>query len=311
MPSPDFIIPGATKSGTTSLHHYLDEHKDISMARSDTGSELNFFNDDGEYSKGVEYYESYFDDLPEENVLGEKSPSYFNKSMAWKKRGKSGYRWDPSEDSPLRISETYPEIKLIITLRNPATRAYSQYQKNYRQGREESSSFQEALEKEISGEKDIKDTPQCWIFLNTYPKHLGRWLELFDREQMKFLVFEKWIEDPEPTLNEVCRFLGVEPMSEWSRSDEVKNVGGRPRFVGINRFYQRYIEGTPLSTVLRRTGVTHIVDSLNSKEGYPEMTTEEWRIAKDVFWEVIDETEDIINENLDIWREEIDRNLQN
>jgi hypothetical protein len=100
-------------------------------------------------------------------------------------------------------------------------------------------------------------------------------------------------------------------MSEWSRSDEVKNVGGRPRFVGINRFYQRYIEGTPLSTVLRRTGVTHIVDSLNSKEGYPEMTTEEWRIAKDVFWEVIDETEDIINENLDIWREEIDRNLQN
>ena len=68
---PTFIVIGAMRAGTTSLHSYLALHPDVFMSAK---KELNFFKSDGEFSKGVEWYSAQFDgSFP---VRGESSPNY-------------------------------------------------------------------------------------------------------------------------------------------------------------------------------------------------------------------------------------------
>jgi hypothetical protein len=299
---PDFIIPGASKSGTTSLHYYLNEHDEIYLPDE---KELRFFDRNTEYAKGKERYEGRFSQTREDSVVGEASPTYFSHGIVYNSRSYKDYEWRPEDDSAKRISETYPDIKLIITLRNPATRAYSQYWKNYRQGRERAPSFRDAIQQEIDGGRDHRSHPFCWVYRNRYPVHLGHWLELFDRDQLRFIIFEEWIESPEETLNEICDFLGVEQKDSWSRSRESKNTGGVPRIVLLNRVYQRYLQGTPLATALQKARVTHVLDSLNTSEGYPDMTEEDRRMMWDVFEEGISKTEELIDKDLNVWRDEL------
>lgn len=305
MPSPDFIVAGASRSGTTTLCHYLNEHDDIFLAERDQGAELHFFENDGEFDRGITYYESHFDTAPEGQVLGEKTPTYFYKGISWTSSAPSDYTWRPDDDAPKRIHDHYPDVKLIFTLRNPATRAYSQFWKNYRQGRETASSFRDAIEAELDGERRHQEDRHCWIYLNSYSTHLRRWLEFFDRDQVKVLVFEEWIEDSDPVLADVCRFLDVEPPAEWNRSGDVKNVGGLPRILTINRLYQRYVSPTSLGTLLRKTRVTHLADQLNSTSGYPEMDEDDWKLMERTLADEIDATEKLLDRDLDIWRAEI------
>ena len=68
---PDFIIIGAMKCGTTSLHHYLSLHPDISVSRR---KELDFFVAEENWARGLAWYESQFPDKGK--VRGEASPKY-------------------------------------------------------------------------------------------------------------------------------------------------------------------------------------------------------------------------------------------
>jgi hypothetical protein len=249
----------------------------------------------------MDYYEKNFD-TQEHEIAGEITPSYFSRGKIWGNADYTSYRWSPNDDPASRIHDSYPDIKLIFSLRNPITRAYSQYRKNYRQGREDASSFGEAIREELDGERKPGKTPFCWVYNNRYSVHLDRWLELFNEDQLKILIFEKWIDETEDAMNEVCEFLGVGKKQSWSRTQEKMNVGGTPRFVFLNRFYQKYLQGTPIADVLRKSKITHALDSLNSKEGYPDMSEEEKILASDVFEDEIEYVEKLTGESLEPWR---------
>jgi hypothetical protein len=66
---PNLIIIGAPKCGTTSLHHYLSLHPQISMSRE---KELNFFIAERNWSKGIAWYAAQF--AADNKVRGEASP---------------------------------------------------------------------------------------------------------------------------------------------------------------------------------------------------------------------------------------------
>lgn len=300
--SPDFIVPGASKSGTTSLFYYLDEHEEVFLPE---GKELHFFDRNGNYAKGLAHYESRFEGARRNQVAGEVTPSYFYAGKVFEENSYRAYVWDPDDDVPSRIAEAYPDVKLVFTLRNPITRAHSQFWKNYRQGRERADSLGEAVEEELADERDPTETPFCWVYNNRYSVHLERWFDLFDREQIRVLVFEEWIDSPAAALDDVCAFLGVEPRESWSRTGEPRNVGGTPRFVGLNRVYQDYVQGTALATALKRTGLTHALDALNSSEGYPEMTAEDRRLVTDALGDEVAAVEELLGRDLDVWREEL------
>lgn len=287
---PTFLVPGVSRAGTTTLHDYLSDHDDIFMPAE---KELRFFDRDENYNRGIEYYESQFSGHDGETAVGESSPPYWYRGITFDED--RNYDFDLDDDPPTRIHEAYPDLKIIFTLRNPVSRAYSQYWKNVRQGRERVYPFSEAIEAEIEGDRSHRDTAMCWFYKNQYSKHLQRWFELYDENQILVLIFEEWIRDPPAALNRICEFIGVEPSDTWEDTDRKKNRTRTPRNLRLNEIYHDY---------LRWTGIGEVIYYLNLQRGYPEMSHEMVQYLSEIFEPEISAVEDITGRNLDIWREE-------
>ncbi len=138
---PTYLIIGAAKCGTTSLHHYLGEHPKIQVARR---KELSFFVDEplprGEGHRGVEWYRSWFS--PDFAVRGEATPAYTSARFGV---------------TPERIRSVVPDVKLIVCVRDPVARAVS----HYPQAREdwyESRAIEHALRPESGYVRS-----SCWV----------------------------------------------------------------------------------------------------------------------------------------------------
>jgi len=293
---PTFLIPGASRSGTTALHNYLDQHPDVFLP---DGKELHFFERNENYQRGLEYYESLFDGWDGEKAVGESSPPYWNKGVVYEH---GDYLWQPHRDAPRRIQKAYPDIRIVLSLRNPVTRLHSQYWKNVRQGYEDVTPLRRAIEQEQSGERTREEDNLCWLFRNRYPIHVRHWLDLFDRDQILFIVFEKWIDDPEDALNAICDHLGVGALESWDLDTET-NPSITPRVWLLNQFYHQYINHTPIQPILAKTGIPRLLRRLNAKPGKPDLDPETQRILFEEFADDFDELESLINEDLDIWRE--------
>jgi Sulfotransferase domain len=207
---PDFIIIGAQKGGTTSLYRYLIEHPNIAPIYV---KEPHFF--DIYYHKGLEWYRSYFPTAVEKYyaryvqkhdlITGEASPYYlFHPSAAQ------------------RVAKTLPKAKLIVLLRNPIDRAYSQYQHQLRQSGVEALSFEEAIdaeEKRLAGEEEkIRQNEKyasfnhrhySYLARSTYINQLPVWLNIFPREQLLILKSEDLYADPASIAKQTLEYLNV------------------------------------------------------------------------------------------------------
>jgi hypothetical protein len=287
MAKPTFLIPGASKGGTTSLHYYLDEHPEIYTT---DVKELRFFDRTANYNNGVDYYESYFQGT-ELKHRGETSPPYWYHGITFDEDG--NYQWDPVDDVAKRVAENYPNIKLIFTLRNPIDRSYSQYWKNVRQAREYASTYQDALKEELKGGRTHKNSELCWIYKNKITTHLNRWLDFFDCDQIQIYIFERWIQNPERVLNDICEFLGVKKLGNWNRIPKEKNPSTSPRSRKLNYFIRNKIN-YPL--------ISHLNRILNIKKGYPKMDKRTREFSREVFQPVIDHTSEFLGDELSVWR---------
>ncbi len=127
----DFVIAGAQRSGTTTLDLYLREHPDVAMPW--TRKELHFFDGEQHFrSEPVDYrvYHANFTARAPGQLRGDATPSYMY--------------WQPT---PARMARYNPALKIVVVLRNPITRAYSHWNKEWRRGRE-TLPFMEALRAE-------------------------------------------------------------------------------------------------------------------------------------------------------------------
>lgn len=191
---PNFLIIGATKAGTTSIHHYLDQHPEIFMCKR---KETNFFSQDsatcflGDAIRTREDYEKEFDVVRNETAIGETSPAYLAVPMA-----------------PKNIRDAIPHAKIIAILRDPAERAYSHYLMRRRQKKEFRSSFEECIR-----EEDI-DPQRSYKHRGFYGLQLERYFALFPKEQMKIFLYEDFVRDPKEVLRETFAFLDVDPSFE-------------------------------------------------------------------------------------------------
>jgi Sulfotransferase domain len=199
-PLPDFIILGAQRSGTTALFEYLRKHPSVSGP---FWKEVSFF--DRHYTRGERWYRGNFP-LRGGSIVGEASPSYVLHPLA-----------------PQRVAGVVPDARLIVLLRNPVDRAYSQYQHEVELGREPLS-FEEALDAEeerLRGEVErmIAD-PQyfstawwshTYATRGLYAEQLERWLAIFPREQLLVLSNEELAADTHGTYTRVLEHIGAPP----------------------------------------------------------------------------------------------------
>jgi hypothetical protein len=193
---PDFIIIGAAKSGTTSLHQYLHRHPQVFMSKL---KEPEFFSDNSVFAKGISWYSSLFEDAQESQVCGESSTTYS--------------RWPHTADAASRIAQTLPDVKLIYIMRHPVDRAYSHYAHHMRGG--VTMTFEEALERD-----------SIYVDCSMYMYQITRYLRYFRRESFLFLMSDDLRRDASRVLTDIQGFLGLRVMDITSNDLININVGG-------------------------------------------------------------------------------------
>lgn len=199
MVLPNLFIPGAGKSGTSSLHEYLNQHPDIYMSRI---KEPHFFCNDS----------LYFDIGAKKEYL-----SLFEEGENCKYRGESSTGYMAFPHTIERIKKDINDPMFIFILRNPIYRAFSHY--NWaRSFGGENLDFRNALLQHINekpdAEKQFRYGYKYYFQFGLYGKYLQRFYDNFDRRNIFIITTEKLKEFPLSTLNKCFNFLGVHPLSQ-------------------------------------------------------------------------------------------------
>ncbi|MCD6422482.1 sulfotransferase domain-containing protein [bacterium] len=219
---PNFLGIGAQRSGTTSLFAILRQHPNIYLPEV---KETGFFCDDNQFKKGIEYYERiFFSKWRGEKAVGEISPDYLL-----------------VEYVPERIYHTLgKETKLIVMLRNPAERAWSNYLMNLARGIEDKP-FEEAIRLE---EKRIKRGPSSllnfsYLKRGLYAEQIRRYLRFFPRENFFFIIFETdFLQNRQRTIEQLLGFLDVEKKVKLNLAVH-ENPAWKPRSVVLTSVIYR------------------------------------------------------------------------
>jgi len=244
---PNFFVVGVVKGGTTSLYHYLSQHPDVFLppiketnhfAAADI-SEKDFLKgyardvniDLDKYIKsGMKetihiahvnedhHYESLFSKVKNERAIGEISNSYMI-----------------CPSSAKAIHDFNPQARILVILRNPIRRAWSQFLMNLREAKSDADNFIQELE------DDHIQIPKGWgvnhqyLELGKYSEQLKRYFDLFGKDRVMPILFEDYKEDPEEILASICRFLEIDDTFKFDFSEK-SNASALPRNEGLNRF---------------------------------------------------------------------------
>lgn len=219
---PNFVVIGAAKAGTTSLHGWLAQHPQIFVPRQ---KELHYFagawlreNSAGpgdaralqDLAGSWDDYLAHYREADGERAIGDVSPSYF-------------YWWPSRREMQLRLGDP----KIILLLRDPVHKALSQYAHLLRDGRE-TVPFREALA--LEPERAARGFGALWRYVGAalYAEPTARFLETFGPDRLTVLLFEDMVRAPADSLRQLFTFLGVDPDVEID-TNEVRNRSGAPR----------------------------------------------------------------------------------
>lgn len=188
----NFLVAGVQKGGTSSLHAYLCQHPQICMAAK---KELHFF-DDEQYPGGPDYslYHEAFEPKPGTLAVGEATPIYTYWPCALR-----------------RIRDYNPRMRLVVSLRNPVLRAWSQWKMEFNR-HDERLDFPQAIAAEpqrLAAAYPLKPRYHSYVDRGRYPGQILELWKLFPRAQVLLLKSEDFFAAPQATLARICRFLGV------------------------------------------------------------------------------------------------------
>ena len=203
MIGPDFIIIAFPKCGTTSLVENLEKHSKINMFYEVGNKESIYFHSDHMYKFGKKYYE---DKIIPGKINGEKNPTYI---------------WD--HITCLNIKKKFPNIKVIIALRNPVDYLYSWYHQVYINSQCDDLECNEC-KKDIPTFDEFIDQPmeiKNSLFIN----HIIRAIDIFGKKNILFFIQENYEENSKRELDKIFNFLNI-PCEKIDKI--VKFKGERP-----------------------------------------------------------------------------------
>ncbi|XP_025959722.2 heparan sulfate glucosamine 3-O-sulfotransferase 4 [Dromaius novaehollandiae] len=180
---PQALIVGVKKGGTRALLEAIRAHPDVRAV----GTEPHFF--DRNYEKGLEWYRSVMPKTLEGQITMEKTPSYF-----------------VTNEAPKRIHSMSRDTKLIVVVRNPVTRAISDYTQTLSKKPEIPTFEVLAFKNRTLG---LIDASWSAIRIGIYALHLENWLQYFPLSQILFVSGERLITDPAGEMAKVQDFLGL------------------------------------------------------------------------------------------------------
>ncbi|HEY7480357.1 MAG TPA: sulfotransferase [Gemmatimonadales bacterium] len=239
---PNFIVIGAAKAGTTALHWYLTEHpgvfvtptKDPSYFAYGVDAEGRLLWGEPEFHsfpvRTWSEYEQLFTDTGEALAVGEASTMYLE-----------------CPQSAARIRARLPAARIICSLRHPVERAYSDYLMYLRRrGRR----FDPA--RELSSTAAWARPDSRWMQISRYAPQLERYYDAFPRQQILVVLFDDLRRNPRQFIQEVYRFLGVDPafMPDFTTPHA---AGGMPASVALEELFLRSARSPIKTWVPKRT----------------------------------------------------------
>jgi len=199
---PDFLVIGGKRCGTTTLFEFLRQHQMIAEPVID---HMGFFDDN--YSIGINYYKSFFPIKTEETAKKldyDVTTSYLTSPFVAE-----------------RVAKEIPNVKIIVLLRNPTSRAWSDYNASQKKdGSEEqfqsyiddelqeleASDFEEKVSK---NDYNMSEPFSNFIKKGLYAVYLKKWLKLFPRKNFLFISTESFSKDENKVFKQIFDFLGL------------------------------------------------------------------------------------------------------
>lgn len=221
MNLPDFIICGGMKCGTSTLHAMLNQHPDVFIPKNEVHffdldnplqhADFNSFGQGGWQSHTLadnsdnywQWYSQQFYSAKKGQVIGEDSTTYLASSLAAK-----------------RIAMQNKEIKLIVMLRQPSKRAYSQYWHLVHSGR--------AI---YNFEDTLQLNPNSVLNRSMYLTQINELLKYIPKKRIKFVIFEQFLKNKKTVLKDVCDFIGISSERLPVEVEEVhENITTYPKY---------------------------------------------------------------------------------
>ena len=212
---PNFFLVGAPKAGTTALYHYLAQHPEVYMS---PVKEPHFFSDEirlenfdedrrrlyGQRNRAAEYraaplisswpaYVELFQGAGARPAVGEASPCYL---------------W--SKTAPGNIFARIPQARIIMILRDPADRAFSQF-RHMTAVYLRPLSFRALMDASLASESTRIGNLYPFLEFGLYVRQVQRYLDTFPREQVRVHLYDDFQRDPHALLRDLFEFLGVDP----------------------------------------------------------------------------------------------------
>jgi hypothetical protein len=193
---PDFLIIGAMKCATTTLHKQLARQQGILMSRV---KEPNFFSDDSSYARGFDWYGMLFQWAEEGDLCGESS-THYTKLPTYPRTVE-------------RMAQAIPRPKLIYLMRHPIDRLISQYVHELTTGR-----ITVGIEEAVARHPELID-------YSRYSMQLAPYIQAFGRESILPVGFGRLVRHSQDELERICRFLGYQGQPRWDFALGPQNVG--------------------------------------------------------------------------------------
>ncbi|WP_234415624.1 sulfotransferase family protein [Sphingobium yanoikuyae] len=266
---PHFIIIGAVKGATTWIAHQLRCHPNLWLPK----TEPHYFSSD--YARGTDWYATLFDEAPPDRILGEKSADYL-----------------AHPDAADRLFQTLPGARLIVQLRDPVQRAYSDYCMLYRRGMVGGDP-----RKYLQGQRSAE---RRFLASGLYARHLDRFLKQFPREQLHVLLYEDLAHSAEQMIVDICRHIGVPAHIAPDQLDSRKNDSSTPLLPLTLRRLLRPMR--PALDPLRSNPVlARVRASLASPVRYPPLVGELHRMLRAYYRDDVLRLQDMLQRDLGTW----------
>lgn len=249
---PNFIVIGAQKCGTSSLHYYLDQHHQL---KGSTKKEIHYYDKLINYGYNDEWYKNNF------------TKKIWNNQLTFE----STPRYIYVENIPNEIYKRKKDTKFIVLLRDPISRAFSAYNfyyhffetKNFNpllnpdnkfsivydvlmKGRSQFPTFKEVIEIELDLIKSKGSIEPSILRRGLYYSQLKNWFSVFDKNQFLILSSKELNKNRLLTLNKIADFLKIDPFNDKSidisSNKNVKSYNGREIDIEDKKFLEKFYE---------------------------------------------------------------------
>lgn len=251
------LVIGAGRSGTTSISAYLAAHPEVS---SSITKEVHYFSIADLYKRGESYFHSLFPD--ETKKITTTADTYLLMDHS----------------APEKVFAYNPNMKIIIMLRDPISRSYSNYNYSVNFGHEKKeNSFLSTidLEKERLNTLDIVDVNNtCHLYGSLYHKHISIWNKYFDVSQLVILKLNDLKNNPESFYRNLCSRLDInyfpfdEANKEFNAASGAKSIWLQQFLLNRNNPIRKTISFIlrPFRNLVIKSGIIDKVYAMNKKQ---------------------------------------------